>query len=494
MAQTKSDVFYRRIMGVETEYGAQARTPTTDRPIGVDELGRVMFDPVKDEYGSTNVFLPNSSRLYLDVGSHPEIATAECDHALQLLHHVRAGDRIVDDLARRAEEALSGRLHHPISVFQLKNNVDSAGNSYGSHENYLISRELVLKELGTSLLPFLITRQLVCGAGSITPTTSTDPGRFLLSQRAHHVWEGVSSATTRSRPIINTRDEPHADSSRYRRMHIILGDSNMADSSFLLRIVSTQLVLEMLESGFYVPEWELHDPMSDVRTIAGDISGKTPLELSAGGTVTALEIQRAIADKAAEWLHHRPADAVVHRLVQLWRELLDALDAGDVDRLARDVDWAIKLRLLRSYQQRLGVSAEDFSHPKLRHIDLAYHDIREGRGLFSLLETKGAVKRWATEEEIAGATVTPPTTTRAVLRGAFLEAARDAVLRAREAGVEAPTTIVDWTRLKLNSYGTIDARTVELSDPIATTDADAEVLIALLGNLPGSDAEPSHAD
>lgn len=210
--------FTRRIMGIETEYGITCTADGGGARLGAEDIARYLFRPVVERHNSSNVFMPNASRLYLDVGSHPEIATAECDSLSQLIAYDRAGDRIVDELARTAEASLADEGIGG-QVYLLKNNVDSAGNSYGCHENYLIGRQVVLKTLGLQLLPFLITRQLICGAGSI------HQGRYRLSQRADHVWEGVSSATTRSRPIINTRDEPHADSTLYRRLHVIVGDS-----------------------------------------------------------------------------------------------------------------------------------------------------------------------------------------------------------------------------------------------------------------------------
>ena len=197
-------------MGVETEYGITATVPAGKRPQSPDEIARELFRPVVDAYASSNIFTPNASRLYLDVGSHPEFATAECDSLSQLLAYERSGDLILDRLAVQAEETLAAQ-GYPAKVFLFKNNVDSAGNSYGCHENYLVGRDLVLREVGRKLLPFMVTRQLICGAGLVTPEG------FLLSQRADQVWEGVSSATTRSRPIINTRDEPHGDSKRFRR-------------------------------------------------------------------------------------------------------------------------------------------------------------------------------------------------------------------------------------------------------------------------------------
>ncbi|WP_244977452.1 Pup--protein ligase [Corynebacterium lizhenjunii] len=455
-------VFHRRIMGIETEYGITATVDPQRRQLGPDEVARELFKPVVAEYSSSNIFLPNASRLYLDVGSHPEVATGECDSLSQLLAYERAGDAIVDDLARQAERSLDA------TVYLFKNNVDSAGNSYGCHENYLISREVVLKDLSRSLLPFLITRQLICGAGMVAPATATRPAQFVLSQRADQVWEGVSSATTRSRPIINTRDEPHGDSKRFRRMHVIVGDSNMAEPSFALKVGSMLLMLEMLEAGFELPNLEVADPIVRIRDIARDIDGSTELELVAGGTLSALEVQRQFHAAAARWLEHRPdgdpSQEDLARVVALWGRVLDAIGSGNYASIAADVDWAAKLALLERYRERLG---GDWAHPKLAQVDLAYHDIRPGRGLADVLVRRGMLNRWIGDAAITRARDSAPPTTRAWMRGQFLEHARAA---------QAHVT-VDWTRMKIHRP---EVRVEEFLDPF---DAASPRLDALLNYI-----------
>ena len=291
----------RRIMGIETEYGITATTPgTANHPLSPDEIARVLFRPINHQWGSSNIFTHNASRLYLDVGSHPEIATAECDNLTQLITYDRAGDEIINNLATQAEQTLKTEGINT-NVYLFKNNLDSAGNSYGCHENYLIDRKIVLKTLGHTLLPFLITRQLICGAGNISPD-----GTYQFSQRADHVWEGVSSATTRSRPIINTRDEAHADTHRYRRLHIIVGDSNLAEPTLALKIGSTTLILEMIEAGFpNLPHLEFANNMAAIRTISRDLTGQTPIPTTTGSVTTALELQQRYLDAATEWLTRR---------------------------------------------------------------------------------------------------------------------------------------------------------------------------------------------
>ncbi len=454
-------VYPRRIMGIETEFGLTATREGTAvlRP---EEIARYLFRPVVAQYKSTNIFTGNAARLYLDVGAHPEYATAECDSLTQLLNHDKAGELIFNELAVQAQEALAAEGIGGV-VYLFKNNVDSAGNSYGTHENYLISRELSLKHFGKRLLPFLITRQLLCGAGMISKD-----GHFVLSQRADQVWEGVSSATTRTRPIINTRDEPHGDSSRFRRMHVIVGDSNMAEPTFALKVGSTQLVIEMLEADWEMPAFDVADPIAHIKEIALDPTGKTPLELKDGSTVTALEVQRAVHAAAEKWLDQRPDEGTPNeelaRVVELWGRVLDCVESQDFGPVAGEIDWVIKRDLLERYRARLG---GDWNHPKLAQIDLAYHDIDRDRGLFYLLQRKGMVKRWTTDDAIAQAAKTAPQTTRAAMRAEFLA-------RARELGARYT---VDWVHLKVDRP---EPQTVDLQDPFATTDARVDDLLSYM--------------
>ena len=235
----------RRIYGLETEYGVACTSGGTRR-LTPDEVARYLFRRVVTWGRSSNVFLRNGSRIYLDVGSHPEYATAECDDLVQLINHDRAGERILEDLIVDAEQRLASE-NIAGDIYLFKNNTDSHGNSYGCHENYLISRIGDFSKITDVLVPFLVSRQLICGAGKVL--TTARGAEFSVSQRAEHIWESVSSATTRSRPIINTRDEPHADPERYRRLHVIVGDSNMSETTTLLKVGSAELVLRLIEAG-----------------------------------------------------------------------------------------------------------------------------------------------------------------------------------------------------------------------------------------------------
>ena len=445
-------------MGVETEFGVAAYDGSR-QVLTPEEVARYLFRPVVAQHRSSNVFTSNASRLYLDVGSHPEYATAECDSLSQLLAYDKAGERIFHQLSQQCDEALRNDGFAG-STYLFKNNVDSRGNSYGAHENYLISRELALKSFGQQLLPFLVTRQLICGAGKIAGD------KFVISQRADQVWEGVSSATTRTRPIINTRDEPHGDSHRYRRMHVIVGDSNMSEPTFALKVGSMLLVIEMLEAGFDLPDMELADPIAHIRDIAADPTGATELTLAAGGTVTALEVQQRTLDAAKRWLEQRPDEGTPNeemaRVVDLWARVLDAIATQDFSGVDTEIDWVIKRKLLTQFKDRLGCG---WDHPKLAQIDLTYHDINPQRGLFYLLERKGLAARWIEDAAIEHAVDNPPATTRAAVRGEFLTAVRERGLAHN----------VDWVHLKVNRP---EPRTVELQDPFANADDAAADLIS----------------
>ncbi|MCW2641274.1 MAG: hypothetical protein JWP76_3580, partial [Dactylosporangium sp.] len=408
---------------------------------------------------SSNVFLRNGSRLYLDVGSHPEYATAECDDLTELVVHDKAGERILEGLLvdaerRLAEEGIVG------DIYLFKNNTDSAGNSYGCHENYLVSRHGEFSKLADVLIPFLVTRQIICGAGKVLQTPRG--AVYCLSQRAEHIWEGVSSATTRSRPIINTRDEPHADAERYRRLHVIVGDSNMNEVTTLLKVGSADLVLRMIEAGVPVRDLTLENPIRAIREVSHDITGRRKVRLANGKECSALEIQQEYFARASEFVERRGSDAGTKRVVELWGRVLEAVESGDLSRVDREIDWVTKLRVIEGYQRKHDLP---LSHPRVAQMDLAYHDLRRGRGLYALLEKRGAVDRVATDVEIFEAKETPPQTTRARLRGEFIRHAQE---RRRD-------FTVDWVHLKLNDQA---QRTVLCKDPFRAYDERVDRLIA----------------
>src|SRR5690349_17471103 len=375
----------RRIFGIETEFGVTC-TFHGQRRLSPDEVARYLFRRVVSWGRSSNVFLRNGSRLYLDVGSHPEYATAECDDLVQLVTHDKAGERILEDLLvdaerRLADEGIAGE------IYLFKNNTDSAGNSYGCHENYLVSRHGEFGRLADVLIPFLVTRQLICGAGKVLQTPRG--AVYCLSQRAEHIWEGVSSATTRSRPIINTRDEPHADAEKYRRLHVIVGDSNMAEPTTMLKVGTAALVLEMIEAGVSFRDFALDNPIRAIREVSHDLTGRRPVRLAGGRQASALDIQREYYARAVEHLRNRERDPQVDAVVDLWGRTLDAVEAQDFAKVDTEIDWVIKRKLFQRYQDRYSMELSD---PKIAQLDLAYHDIKRGRGVFDLLQRKVLVK------------------------------------------------------------------------------------------------------
>ncbi|MFS8098842.1 Pup--protein ligase [Lentzea alba] len=450
----------RRIFGIETEFGVTC-TFHGQRRLSPDEVARYLFRRVVSWGRSSNVFLRNGSRLYLDVGSHPEYATAECDDLAQLVTHDKAGERILEDLLvdaerRLADEGIGG------DIFLFKNNTDSAGNSYGCHENYLVARAGEFSRIADVLLPFLVTRQLICGAGKVLQTPRG--AVYCLSQRAEHIWEGVSSATTRSRPIINTRDEPHADAERYRRLHVIVGDSNMSEVTTLLKVGSANLVLEMIEQGVQFRDFSLDNPIRAIREISHDLTGRRTVRLAGGKEASALDIQREYFEKAVEHVAKRSPDPMAERVLELWGRTLDAVESQDLTKIDREIDWAIKNRLMERYMAKHNM---DLSNPRIAQLDLAYHDIRRGRGVFDLLQRKGQVERVTDDGEIEAAKDTPPQTTRAKLRGDFIAAAQAA----------GRDFTVDWVHLKLNDQA---QRTVLCKDPFRAVDERVERLISSL--------------
>ena len=452
----------RRIFGIETEYGVTC-TFRGQRRLSPDEVARYLFRRVVSWGRSSNVFLRNGSRLYLDVGSHPEYATAECDRIEELVAHDKAGERILEGLLvdaekRLQEEGIAG------DVYLFKNNTDSAGNSYGCHENYLVGRHGEFSRLADTLIPFFVSRQIVCGAGKVLQTPRG--AVYCVSQRAEHIWEGVSSATTRSRPIINTRDEPHADAERYRRLHVIVGDSNMSETTTMLKVGATDLVLRMLEHGSVMRDMTLENPIRAIREISHDPTGRKTVRLANGRELSALEIQTEYLERASDFARRRglldDPDSIHSRVVDLWTRSITAVSTGDLSLVEREIDWVIKLRLLERYMAKHDM---DLSNPRVAQLDLAYHDITRSRGLYYLLESRGAVARVTRDLDVFQAKSVPPQTTRAKLRGDFIKRAQE---RRRD-------FTVDWVHLKLNAQA---QRTVLCKDPVRAVDERVEKLIA----------------
>jgi proteasome accessory factor A len=453
-----SGLMDRRIFGIENEYGITC-TFDGQRRLTPDEVARYLFRKVVSWGRSSNVFLSNGSRLYLDVGSHPEYATPECDHVRQLVVHDKAGERIIEGLVadaqdRLAEEGIEGE------IYVFKNNTDSAGNSYGCHENFLVGRAGEFQQLSDVLIPFLVSRQITSGAGKVV--TTSKGATYCVSQRADHIWEGVSSATTRSRPIINTRDEPHADAERYRRLHVIVGDSNMSETTTMLKVGSADLVLRMIEAGVVVRDLTLENPIRAIREMSHDMTGRKTVRLSNGRELSALQIQGEYLERAQAFADREGLEDPIHKQVlDLWERTLRAVESGDLSLVDTEIDWVIKHKLITGYMAKHDLPME---HPRIAQLDLAYHDVNRQRGLFYLLQKHGRAARVCTDPEVFEAKSVPPQTTRAKLRGDFIRAAQE----------HRRDFTVDWVHLKLNDQA---QRTVLCKDPFAAVDARVERLI-----------------
>src|SRR4029079_5711380 len=319
------------------------------RRLSPDEVARYLFRRVVSWGRSSNVFLANGARLYLDVGSHPEYATPECDSILDLVTHDKAGERILEQLLGSAEQRLREEGIRGV-IYLFKNNTDSAGHSYGCHENYLTSRRDDFGHYAEVLIPFFVSRQIYAGAGKVLQTARG--AMFCISPRAAPHWARVASATTRSRPIINTRDEPHADAERYRRLHVIVGDSNMNEVTTLLKVGSADIVLRMIEAGVAMRDLTLENPIRAIREVSHDVTGRRKVRLVNGKECSALEIQQEYFARASEFVERRGADGTAKRVVDLWGRVLAGVEANDLSSVEREIDWVTKLRVLERYQVR----------------------------------------------------------------------------------------------------------------------------------------------
>ena len=439
----------RRIMGTEVEYGIAVPGDATANPVqtstqvvlayaaaadlprarrarwdyevesplrdarGFDLSGSGLPqpDPELDDLGAANVILTNGARLYVD-HAHPEFSTPEVTNPRDAVIWDKAGERIMEEAALRA------RTVPDQPVFQLyKNNVDGKGASYGSHENYLMSRATPFTAVVTGLTPFFASRQVVVGSGRVGIGVTGDEAGFQLSQRADYIEVEVGLETTLKRGIINTRDEPHADADKYRRLHVIIGDANLAEYSTYLKLGTTALVLDLIEAGERFDDLRLADPVRAVHLISHDPSLRATVERAGGGTITGLELQRAYHERVAAHLAKHGADEVSPQVLRTWGEVLDAL-ARDPMECADRLDWPAKLQLLEGYRARDGLG---WASPRLHLVDLQYSDVRLDKGLYNRLVARGSMKRLVTEEEVREAVTRPPEDTRAYFRGRCLE-------------------------------------------------------------------------
>ncbi len=390
----------RRIFGLETGYGVTG-TFGGGRRLSPDEAAMYLFRRVASQHGSSSVSLRNGARLGFGVRSRPEYATPECDNVLDLVAYDKAGERVLEDLVvdagrRLREEDIAG----DIDVF--KNDTGPAGSSSGCQENYLVERG-EFGRLADILIPFLVTRQVICGAGTVL--RAPQGAMYCLSQRAGHVWEAVSSAATSSRPIISTRDEPHADAGRFRRLHVAVGDSNMSETSTLLKVGATDLVLRLIEAGSIMRDLTLDNAIQATHEVSHDMTGRSRIRLANGRQMSALQIQSEYLSRAKDATDRTGRDVSSARVLEMWERALGAIQAGDLDLIAREIDWVIKYQLIERYRATHDLP---LSSPRIAQLDLAYHDVRRGRGQYYLLQRSGAVARVVRDLDIFEAKSVPP--------------------------------------------------------------------------------------
>jgi proteasome accessory factor A len=476
-----------KLLGIETEYGIIAGGPDVD-PIMTSTLlvnayastlaHHIRWDfndesPGRDARGSAqpgsmapmveshlaNAVLTNGARFYVD-HAHPEYSSPECLTAHEAVLYDRAGE----DVLRLAMANARKLYPEAPEIVVYKNNSDGKGNSYGTHENFLLDRSVPFTDVVEGILPHLVTRQVFCGAGKVgaeTPVFDTVPA-FQISQRAEFFEEIVGLETTLKRPLVNTRDEPHADAQRFRRLHIILGDANMAEVATYLKLGTTALLLAMLEDGALdVSELKLAEPVNAVRQISADPTLTTSVRLADGRSITPLAIQRSLSEAAARYIEQFDTEALggpdcAEDIVTRWRGTLDALEFRP-DSLVGQVDWIAKHRIITGYQDRHGLSATD---PKLRAMDLQYHDLRPERSLAQRVGLETLVS----DRDVARAVTEPPRGTRAWFRGSCL--------------AKFPQNVVtaNWDSLVFD-LGAEPLRRVPMMDPLRGTAALTEELL-----------------
>ena len=381
------------------------------------------FIEAEEDAGTANVILTNGARLYVD-HAHPEFSSPEVTNPLDAVRWDKAGELVMAEAARRAAAVPGGD-----TINLYKNNTDNKGASYGAHENYLMRRSTPFADIVSQLTPFFVARQVVTGAGRVGIGQDGSTAGFQISQRADFFEVEVGLETTLKRPIINTRDEPHADAEKYRRLHVILGDANLSEISTYLKVGTTSLVLAMIEDGFLSGDLTVAEPVRELREVSHDVGLTHLIRLADGRRMTAIQLQTEYLDRARKFVADRwgaDADAQTVDVLNRWESVLATLET-DPMRLADSLDWVAKLRLLEGYRDRDGL---DWSSSRLQLVDLQYSDIRPEKGLYNRLVSRGAMQTLLAPGQAQAAMTQPPEDTRAYFRGECLRRYGDSVAAA----------------------------------------------------------------
>jgi proteasome accessory factor PafA2 len=441
-----------KVMGIETEYGISGPgNPDFNPVLGssmlintfAGALRRIRWDyeqesplrdvrgfepvqerePSEEDLGLANVILPNGARYYVD-HAHPEYSTPECAGPRDLVIHDKAGERILE----RSLELVQELLPPGERLAVYKNNTDGKGNSYGCHENYLVDRRTPFGRIVRDLIPFFVTRQVFAGSGKVGAESGRSEAEgvtYQLSQRTDFFEAEVGLETTLKRPIINTRDEPHADPEKYRRLHVIVGDATLCEVATFLKVGTTALVLKLIEDEF-LPDLSLENPVQALHQVSWDPTLKATVRLADGRSMTAIELQWEFLDLAKKWVKENQDSPANAEVIGRWEAVLAALEDEPLG-LHRELDWVAKHRLVEAYRERDGLGWDD---PKLKLIDLQYHDVRRAKGLYYRLVETGKVERLVSEAEIDRAITAPPEDTRAFFRGNCIRRYPDAIVAA----------------------------------------------------------------
>ena len=440
-----------KICGIETEFGISVQGAVDFNPILTSSLlinayakpafKRVRWDyeeenplrdargfdrapaetPPEDDSGLVNIILPNGSRYYVD-HAHPEYSSPECSNARDCVVWDKAGERILED---SIEAAYSIVPEHE-RVFIYKNNSDGKGNSYGCHENYLVDRKVPFPRLVKHLIPFFVSRQVFTGAGKVGAENGAETVGYQLSQRADFFEVEVGLETTFKRPIINTRDEPHADPDIYRRLHVIVGDANMCELSTYLKVGTTALVLKMIEDDFISDDFTPTESVKALKAVSHDTNLRSTIELEDGRRLTAIELQWEYLRLAKKYAQDNDLSEVENDVLERWESVLDRLETDPLS-LARELDWVAKLSVMRAYRERDGL---EWGSPKIKMVDLQWHDVRRGKGLYYKLLAADRIDRLVSDAEIEHAVDHPPEDTRAYFRGECLRRFSDVIVAA----------------------------------------------------------------